>query len=435
MNKLVSVSFHEHPIFKNLIVDFCDQSKRPVDTIIIAGENGAGKSTLLNCLYKIVSGSVDFEATVKLECDGRIVVLEYYSRNINGENHVWVKDSLGLDTLSGNKSFFVKYPLCGIFSDIDINFHSKDISSVTSLVLDSDSKSRRSNTDLPTQIKQLLIDIQAQDDSDLATAYRKNKEAKLSTDNLKIEERMPRFTKAFNSMFDNLTYSHVGNTGRSKSILFQKYGESIDLDALSSGEKQIVYRGCFLLKDVNAMNNAFVFIDEPEISLHPSWQTKVMDYYKGIFTNSENIQTSQIFTVTHSPFIIHSEHRSNDKVIVLFRNTDGTIGVKDKPEYYKCTSSEVVQDAFAISDFSAEKSFVYLEGRTDEKYFKKAAEVFGYNLPFEFKWVGYIDERGQEVNTGDKSIDRAFQFLVAQNLSTKYMPKGLRYRKSHRHQE
>jgi hypothetical protein len=30
--------------------------------------------------------------------------------------------------------------------------------------------------------------------------------------------------------------------------------------------------------------------------------------------------------------------------------------------------------------------------------------------------VGYIDERGQEANTGDKSLDNAFQFLVSRNL-------------------
>lgn len=68
---------------------------------------------------------------------------------------------------------------------------------------------------------------------------------------------------------------------------------------MSSGEKQIIYRGGFLLKDAAAMNGAFVFIDEPEISLHPRWQ-KIMDYYKGIFTDENGIQTSQIFVVTHS---------------------------------------------------------------------------------------------------------------------------------------
>ena len=143
-----------------------------------------------------------------------------------------------------------------------------------------------------------------------------------------------------------------------------------------------------MLKDVNALNGAFVFIDEPEISLHPTWQQKIMDYYKGIFTDNDGNQTSQIFAVTHSPFIIHNENRKDDKIIVLSRNKDGKIVVNDKPEYYKCTSIEAVSDAFSISNFSSDKPTVYVEGRTDEKYFKRTIEVFNMTVPFQFKWIG-----------------------------------------------
>ena len=143
-----------------------------------------------------------------------------------------------------------------------------------------------------------------------------------------------------------------------------------------------------------------------------------MDYYKGIFSNETGKQTSQIFAVTHSPFIIHNENRCNDKVIVLTRDDNGNIFVKDKPEYYKCTSTEVVSDAFSLTSFSTEIPTVYLEGRTDEMYFNRAVEVYNINVPFQFKWIGYLNDKGQDVNTGDKSLDAAFQFLVSRNLST-----------------
>lgn len=191
------------------------------------------------------------------------------------------------------------------------------------------------------------------------------------------------------------------------------------MDKLSSGEKQIVFRGCFLLKDSNAMNGAFVFIDEPEISLHPTWQMKIMDYYKGVFADPNNIQTSQIFTVTHSPFIIHNENRKDDKVIVLMRDDDGNIVVNDKPEYFKCTSVEALYDAFSIQGFSTEIPTVYLEGRTDEKYFNKAIEIFEVTVPFRFKWVGHLDEKGQESNTGKDALNKAALFLIGQNLAIK----------------
>lgn len=96
------------------------------------------------------------------------------------------------------------------------------------------------------------------------------------------------------------------------------------------------------VKTINALNGAFVFVDEPEISLHPKWQMKILDYYKNIFTDNNGKQTSQIIAVTHSPFIIHNENRKNDKVIILERDTSGEIVVKDKPEYYKYNSIEVM---------------------------------------------------------------------------------------------
>lgn len=419
MNKIRSVKFINHPILKNLALDFCDPHGKTADTIILAGENGTGKSTVIDCLYQLLSRTSGCEMDMELETDNGIVVLPFRRENTsNGGILLRVNDNVGNRMYFNSiiNDFHNVYPLSAVYSDVDINFHAQEITTVTSLTLDSASKSRRSSTDFPKQIKQLIIDVQAMDDASLAHAYRTAKASGTPVDTIEFENRMQRFTNAFNRMFDGLTYSRIENFGGKKKILFQKNGVDIPIDNLSSGEKQVVYRGCFLLKDVNAINGAFVFIDEPEISLHPTWQMKIMDYYKGIFTDENGIQTSQIFAVTHSPFVIHNDNRRNDKVIILARDENGEIIVKDKPEYFKCDSVEAVQDAFSIKSFSAEQPTVYLEGRTDEKYFNRALEVYGLTVPFRFKWVGYMDDRNQEANTGDKSLDNAFQFLVSRNL-------------------
>ena len=71
-------------------------------------------------------------------------------------------------------------------------------------------------------------------------------------------------------------------------------------------------------------------------------------------------------------------------------------------------------------DFSApEKPTVYLEGRTDELYFNKTLEVFCFDVPFQFKWIGYIDATGQEANTGKDALSKAATFLISRNLKTK----------------
>lgn len=417
MYKIRRVKFQNHPILKNLELDFCDMNGNAADTIILAGENGTGKSTILDALYKMAHYSVNFEFRVELEDDDNIVKLTYYCRD---NKYFYVSDEKGLNAYIENSIVKDRYKFNGIFSDVDIIFRSETISSVTSLDLDTFSESKRSSQNLPKEIKQLLVDIQALDDADVSHICRANPDKGIN--DLIITERMPRFTKAFNKMFNTLSYSRVKNQNGHKEIVFVKNGEEITIDHLSSGEKQIVYRGCFLLKDVNALNGAFVFIDEPEISLHPSWQEKIMEYYKGIFTDDEGHQTSQIFVVTHSPFIIHNKNRKNDKVIILERNDDGEIVASDKKEYYKCDSIEAVEDAFHIDTFSKsafqETPTVYLEGRTDEMYFNKAIEVYNLELPFSFKWVGYLDGKN-EVNTGKDSVAQAFHFLVASNLPYK----------------
>ena len=421
MLKIRKITFYEHPVLGNLSLDFCGRDGKAVDTIIFAGENGTGKSTVINTICNSLNSSLYLYSFIEWEYNGKshFVDIQHTKEGLNYtiETGIRYQGIISLSQFNNGK------PFKKIFSDVDINFKTQIIQSVTSRNLDESKDSIRSDANFATGIKQLIVDIQALDDSAIARAAERNPNTAYK--DLKIDKRMPRFTNAFNKMFEHLHYDGVDNSNGHKEIYFEKYGQKIPLDQLSSGEKQIVYRGCFLLKDKEALNEALVFIDEPEISLHPVWQKKIMDYYKGIFTNADGVQTSQIFAVTHSPFVIHNENRKNDKVIILKRDADGKIVVEDNPEYYECSSVKVVEDAFSITDFSehqydSTKSCVYLEGRTDEKFFNKALEVFGYkDVTFQFKWIGYIDDNGQERYTGCKSLDQANDFLISSNLSFK----------------
>lgn len=60
-----------------------------------------------------------------------------------------------------------------IFSDVDINFKAKSISTVTSMTLDElQSRNKRSDSNLPTMVNQLLVDIQALDDAEIVKNLR-----------------------------------------------------------------------------------------------------------------------------------------------------------------------------------------------------------------------------------------------------------------------
>ena len=406
MTKIKNISFSNHPVLGNLSLDFCNSNGSAVDTIIMAGENGTGKSTILQELYAIVSDYPKWPCTIEMEKDGIPFKLSFYYYENERLCFTYNDD----ETVHFKHEYKEHYAPKGIFSDVEINFTSSNISSVTSLRLDENSESRVSGKNLPGQIKQLLVDIQNLDANSTYDAFQKAKRNGDDANLIHPELRMPRFTKAFEAMFDDLNFDSIDNEQNSKTIYFRKNGIKIPIDNLSSGEKQIVFRGCFLLKDVNAMKGAVVFIDEPEISMHPTWQRKILDYYKAIYSNDQGEQTSQLFVVTHSPFIIHNENRKDDKVIVLKRENEA-ITVSDKNEYYKCDSKAVVEDAFStdafLKDNRLKENTVYVEGRTDEKYYKCAIETFGLKTNYAIKWIGSFDKNGNEIFTGETSMKQA----------------------------
>jgi predicted ATPase len=411
--KIKAVHIYNHPILGTIDLDFTGPDGNAVDTVILAGENGIGKSTILNLLYTVFSRTIDIfeglDLSVELETPEGNVKLTYSNGRINtNDNYIFVNDGTGKRFIN-NDAVKQKYPFKAIFSDVDINFHSSQLSSVTSLDLDKEERSRRSTEDLPTRINQLIIDVQSLDDADVAYSVRNNPDANYQQ--LSVAERIPRFIRAFDRMFDDLSYDRIVNTKGHKGILFKRNGVSISINNLSSGEKQVVYRGCFLLKDVNATNGAFIFIDEPEISLHPRWQMKILDYYKDIFTATSGEQTLQLIVATHSPFIIHNDNRHDDKVIVLKRSS-GNISIETKPEYFRCDSIAAVEDAFLTRLFKADGPKIYVEGRTDEKYLNTAAQLFNPDTQLVFKWVGYLDSNKKERNTGSSGLNNAREFLV-----------------------
>ena len=80
-------------------------------------------------------------------------------------------------------------------------------------------------------------------------------------------------------------------------------GESVTIDQLSDGEKQLYGRVISLM--ILDPHNSVILIDEPEIALHPSWQQQIMSVYSKIGKNN------QFIVATHSPQIIANTNYEN----------------------------------------------------------------------------------------------------------------------------
>lgn len=110
-----------------------------------------------------------------------------------------------------------------------------------------------------------------------------------------LAESIIAYQDIVNSFFTNKRLQI--SAGRMMVIL--KDGSTIPMESLSSGEKHlliILYRLLFQAKP-----GSLAIIDEPEISLHVSWQQKLGDVLSEIC----RIRDIQIIIATHSPQIIH----------------------------------------------------------------------------------------------------------------------------------
>ncbi len=460
--KIISIEFVDDELLGNLILNLSNHNATPLDTIIFAGENGCGKTSILESLYKFselelvptsekkskkiiityqipedqlskISERVDgVHKNIKNAINGIVSIKKDFS--VSEYNYTQYIIHFDYPTEQGVKSFTgsinsmfnyddVKALFTTAFSTVEINYNPSKISTVTSKDVDSTIiKSLRSGGNIATEIKQLFVDIQNNDAIELSE-WVHDHPGEVPPDEV-IDRRIKRFNNAFSFIFNSLRFKTIHTQNGEKRVIFTKNDREIPIESLSSGEKQIVFRGAFLLKDIQSTKGRIVLIDEPEISLHPNWQIKILDFYKNLFIDENQKQTSQVLVATHSPFVVHNQNRKNDKVIVLQRNNTGTITVDDHPEYYDCSSTKVIEDAFQdaafLSRIENEAQIVYLEGRTDEKYFNKAIEVFDYSdLPFKFKWIGYLDDSGNEVNTGKDSLGKAAHFLISLNRTVK----------------
>lgn len=449
--KIKEIDLIKHPFFGDIEFDFTDEEGNIVDTVIIVGENGCGKTQLLNIIYefsKLSTGGevsserrrfvvvlnkeemekvlthenlkknlvrptgefvIEQDYTVRPGYWNRIKVM-YYSCNENEAKEIKTVDSSLLFFNEDIKALFKS-----LYSTVEINYNPKEASAITSKELDQVvEESVKSGTDLASDIQQLFIDIQNNDANELQTWVNEN-DGKVPPHEVK-NRRISRFKRAFSGIFDNLNYYKIKTENNRKKVIFKKENEEVDIAALSSGEKQIVFRGAFLLKDQQSVKGSVVLIDEPEISLHPVWQQKILQYYRNLFTDSKGKQTSQMFIATHSPFIIHNPNRYNDKVVILSKK-DTITKAEYSGKYMVIKEPEIIEKAFNINIFNRmlkQGITVFVEGETDEKYFNTYIERFlRTSVDIRFQWIGAYNNKGNVFNTGDSGLNNLAAFLKA----------------------
>jgi predicted ATP-binding protein involved in virulence len=112
-----------------------------------------------------------------------------------------------------------------------------------------------------------------------------------------LSQRVILLLDNINRKFKNKNIAINRNTGL---VAFDDAGNSLDLDSLSSGEQHEIVLMYDLLFRVQ--RNSLVLIDEPELSLHVTWQKSFLPELLKIV----NTAGFDVILATHSPFIVGS---------------------------------------------------------------------------------------------------------------------------------
>lgn len=332
--KIKHITIRNNPILWNIDLDFMKRDWNVSDTIVFVWENGSWKSTLLNIIYNFCN----FEGHFLSENESRTFTIELQhpefwkweytikmDLNINNTNRVnsWLNNveiykwEQKIQTPDFTRPQNLRKYMIWVLLDTSINFNTQTINSVTNLDTDSNiERSIRTSTNTAQDTKQLFVDIINKDWLDLTTRVEENEWVVPPKEVQHI--RLNRFKKAFNYMFHDEWLEFLGSDSSTLTPIFRKnWWQNILIDNLSSWEKQIAYRWWFLLKDRNSLSDSVILIDEPEISMHPLWQEKILNFYKNLFYYEDQVIVSQIFVTTHSPYLLQSIDNEKDSIFIF----------------------------------------------------------------------------------------------------------------------
>jgi len=300
--KLRKLHIEDYKMFKDFDISFVDENDEALPIVVLAGVNGSGKSSLFEFILSLLSSNskaLNF-IDVFLNNQRNKEVRIYNAKNNIGfvpyrNDETYDKD------IYRYKSFNEKYSggLELFPSGID---ETKKVAEefVKTFYYFLKEKDFRPS-EITEHFQKYMTDIF--DDLDIGFKY----------------SHLDKDDNVWFSNGDNEGYYYTGrDNGKNKNIF--------TIDELSTGEKTLLSKIMYLyFKDYN---DKVILIDEPELSLHPSWQNKVLKIYENFaFKNN-----CQIIIATHSPHIIGSA--KNEYLRFLRKGDKGNIEVVDNITAY-----------------------------------------------------------------------------------------------------
>jgi len=295
---------------------------------VLVGANGTGKTTILEIVYNLLSGNTEYFLNIP---NFTSIYMELnngnYIKFVRKENSI--QKYINNIQIEENNDFFasknaIYFPAEGTFKNYEVNGPKKQDMINTSVILDADTMSR--------ELKQFLINEKYQDLNDIADGKKET------------ATRIEKYKKIYNNFLSDKRFIGIDNNTFEPLFELNETKERITIDKLSLGEKQIFFKGGSLLQ-YGEEEEIVVLIDEPEASMHPEWQQKILNFYRDINPNA------QFIFATHSPHIVSSCKKEEIKVIVkegnklyIDEDIENTYGLTNEEILFKIFNLESVRD-------------------------------------------------------------------------------------------
>ena len=350
--KIKNLHIKEFKGLRDISINF-EKNGKPLDLVILAGSNGSGKTRILESIKECFENNIAiinlkisnelemFFEEKEEECKNKIGNEKYFYKALNSfsfdDKQKNVMDTSYL-AIKENLPILPKI----IYVPIEINFQ----------------KMKTASTTLVQEYKfinivdtNLIKDIPSYIATKMISAMFKNK-------NETVRDVQKKVFNEINEIFENLSINvkveDISQDGRNITLFTNSSGDEFDINELSSGEKQLFLR-TLAIKMLNP-ENSIILIDEPELSLHPKWQQRIVDVYRKIGKNN------QIIIATHSPHILGSVRKEN--IMLLDKNDDGKIVVRTGDELYDSygqPTERILEDIMGLKTTRNQEIFDKLE--------------------------------------------------------------------------
>ncbi len=246
--KLKELFIKNYKIFQDFTISFTDKNQEPLPIIILAGINGSGKTTLLEYMKRddFLTKSFSHENSVKIIKDGETEFIQNSAKER------------------------------GLAEQVLLPYLEKDIFYIP------------------------MIENNIKDVKESLLAFYRKKSRELDSHSKALKEIQEYMKNIFESMNLSFALEDINDVIKDKEeVTFENFkGDIFNIENLSTGESTLLSKILYLfLKEIK---NGVILIDEPELSLHPSWQNRILKIYEN-FAKENNCQ---VIIATHSPHII-----------------------------------------------------------------------------------------------------------------------------------